>query len=132
MLSHDNDNTITNPYDIVNTFHNYFASIAKTTKSNIKYSHKHFSHYLKEECDSTIFLKPPSKEEIGNIISSLNANKASDPNSIPYRILFLLKNEISMQLANLFNLSFDTGVFPSILKSPVWAREQNFKGHHNL
>ena len=33
----DNDDTITNPYDIANTFNNYFASIAKTSKkaSNI-------------------------------------------------------------------------------------------------
>ena len=48
--------------------------------------------------------------------SSLNSNKASGPNSIAYRILFLLKNEISMQLADLFNLSFITGIFPSVLK----------------
>ena len=36
-----------------------------------KYSYKHFSDYLKEKYESTIFLKPTSKEEIGNIISSL-------------------------------------------------------------
>ena len=32
VLSFDNGDTITNPYDIVNTFNNYFASIAETTK----------------------------------------------------------------------------------------------------
>ena len=64
----------------------------------------------------TIFLQPTDKEEIANIISSLNSNKASGPNSIPYRILFRLKNEISKQLADLFNLSFMTGIFPSVLK----------------
>ena len=53
VLSHDNGNNITNPYNIANTFNNYFASIAETTKNNIKYLHKHFSDYLKEECDST-------------------------------------------------------------------------------
>ena len=31
-LSLDNGDTITNPYDIANTFDNYFASIAETTK----------------------------------------------------------------------------------------------------
>ena len=83
VLSCNNGNTITNPYDIANTLNNYFASIAETTKNNIQYSHTHFSDYLKEECGSTIFLKPTSKEEIGNIISSLNSNKVSGPNSIP-------------------------------------------------
>ena len=46
VLSLDNGDTITNPYDIANTFNNYFASIAETTKKSIKYSHKHFSDYL--------------------------------------------------------------------------------------
>ena len=99
-LSLDNDDTI-------------FASIAKTTKKKKKI-HKHFSDCLSNETSSTIFLQPTDKEEIANI-SSLNSNKASGPNSIPYRILFLLKNEILKQLADLFNLSFTTGVFPFVL-----------------
>ena len=32
VLSLDNGDTITNPYDIAKTFNNYFASIAETTK----------------------------------------------------------------------------------------------------
>ena len=91
MLSLDNGDTITNPYDIANTFNNYFASIAETTKRSIKYSHKHFSDYLSNESSSTIFLQPTDKEEIGNIISSLDSNKASGSNTIYNRILFLLK-----------------------------------------
>ena len=117
VLSLDNGDTITNPYDIANTSNNYFASIAETTKKSIKYTHKHFSDFLSNESNSTIFPQPTDKEEIANIISSLNSSKASGPNSIPYRILFLLKNEISKQLADLFNLSFMTGVFSSVLKT---------------
>ena len=62
-----------------------------------------------------------------NIISSLNSNKVSGPNSIPYRVLFLLKNEISMQLADLFNFSFMTSVFASVLKTakvaPIFKKD---------
>ena len=43
VLSLDNGDTTTNPYDIVNNFNNYFASIAETSKKSIKYTHKHFS-----------------------------------------------------------------------------------------
>ena len=86
VLSFDNGDTITNPYDIANTFNNYFASITETTKKSKKYSHKHFSDYLSNESDSTIFLQPTDKEEIANIISSLNSSKASGPNSIRYRL----------------------------------------------
>ena len=69
MPSLDNGNIITNPYDIANTFNNYFASIAETTKKSIKYKHKLFSEYLSNESDGTIFLQPTDKEEIVNIIS---------------------------------------------------------------
>ena len=116
VLSLNNGDTITNPYDISNTFNNYFAFIAETTKKSINYSHKHFSDYLSNKSSSTIFLEPAEKEEIANIISSFNSKKSSGPNSIPYGKLFLLKNEISKQLKDLFNISFMTGVFPSVLK----------------
>ena len=111
ILFLDNGDTITNPYGTASTFNNYFASIAETARKSIKYSHKHLSN----ESSSTIFLQPIDIEEIANIISSLNSNKASGPNSIRYRILFLLKNEISKQLPDIFHLSFMTGVFPSVL-----------------
>ena len=43
-------------------------------------------------------------------------NKSSGPNSILYNILNLLKKGISKQLADLFNLSLSSDVFPSLLK----------------
>ena len=46
------------PCDIVNTFNNYFASVAKTSKKSIKYSHKLFSDYLSNESSGTVFLQP--------------------------------------------------------------------------
>ena len=111
VLSLDNGDTITKPYDIANTFNNCFASVAEITKKSIKYSHTNFSDYLSNESISTLFLQRTDREEIVNIISSLNSSKASGPNIIFYRTLFLLKNEISKQLADLFNLSFMTGAF---------------------
>ena len=38
VLSLDNDDTITNSYGIANTFNNYFASIAETTKKHKIYT----------------------------------------------------------------------------------------------
>ena len=83
MFNHatlDHDDTTTNSYNIANTFNNCFASTAETTKR--KYSHKPFSDYLSNESSSTIFLQSTDKEEIANIISTLNSNKASGPSSI--------------------------------------------------
>ena len=115
-LSHG-ENTTTNSCEIANVFNNYFASVAEIGKQNINYSHKHFSEYLKHQCNNSIFIQPTDSEEIANIISSLNINKACGPFSIPNKILILLKQDISMQLADLFNISFSSGSFPSILKT---------------
>ena len=48
VLSLDNGDTITNPYDIANTFNNYFASIAETTNyvSQMKVIVQHFCNLL--------------------------------------------------------------------------------------
>ena len=109
--------TISNPLAISNIFNNYFSSIAGKTKLNISFSHKHFSDFLKNRSNISFFISPTDKSEIENIISSLDSNKSVGPNSIPTKILKLLKNDISSQLSEIFNISFSSGVFPSILKT---------------
>ena len=111
-----NDVTISDPCDIANAFNNYFSSVAKKTKDNINYSHKHYSDYLSDKCKNSFFIHPTNKDEIADIISSLDKNKSVGPYSIPNNILILLKNEISNPLADLFNLFFSSGKFSSILK----------------
>ena len=69
VLSLNNGDAETNPFDIANAFKNYFVSIAETMKKT-NYSHKHFSDYLPNKSSTTIFLEPTDKEEIANIISS--------------------------------------------------------------
>ena len=74
-----------------------FFSIASQTKINIKYSHKHFSDFLKNRTQN-YFLSPTDKDEITLIISSLYSTKSVGPNTIPTKILKLLKNDTSYQL----------------------------------
>ena len=75
----------------------------------------------------TFFIYLATKEEICNIISSLNPNKSTGPFSIPLKILKLLKKDISFQLNDIFYLSVATGVFPTNLKAaeviPVHKKE---------
>ena len=111
-----NNRTITDPTTMSNVFNNYFTSIAEKTKSNIKFSPKHYTDYLSSTNTNTFFLTPTDKNEIAFIISSLDSHKSSGPNSIPVKILKLLKNDISQQLSDIFNMSFLTGQFPSVLK----------------
>ena len=100
--------TNTNIYTNTNTniFSNFFTSAAAKTKESIKYSHKYFSNFLKKRSDDSFFLSPTDKYEITNIISSLDPNKSTGPNGTPTKIIKLLKNDISTQLSDIFNVSF--------------------------
>ena len=85
------ENVITNPYDIANIFNNYFSSVADTAKENVKYSHKHFSDFLNNQCNNSILIQPIEGDKTANIKSTLNMNKSSGLKCIPYKILNLLK-----------------------------------------
>ena len=119
VLSYENGDTVNSPSETANTL-----------KIFIKYSSKHFSDYLLYETSSAILLQPTGKEEIANIIPSLNYSKTSGPKRLPHGILFLVKNEISKQLADILNLSFMTGVSSSVLKTakvvPVFKKDSKF------
>ena len=55
--------------------------------------------------------------EVTSIINSLNARKAFGPASIPTNFLKLFKNELSKPISLLANISLDTSMFRSILKT---------------
>ena len=85
-----------------NVFNNYFTSIAEKTKSNVKFSPKNYTDYLSNTNTNMFLLTPTEKNEISFIISSLDSHKSSGPNSIPVKMLKLLKNDISQQLSDIF------------------------------
>ena len=111
-----NNEAITNPSDIANAFNNYFAKVVIDIQSSIRYSKKKYDYLLPLNIESFL-LTPTDSTEVSNIISSLNQNKSDGPNSIPIKILKLFNKDISYQLAILFNQSFSSGIFPSILKT---------------
>ena len=109
-LKHNNK-TVTNPVEIANIFNKHFVSVAEKTRANVNYSHKHFSEYMENNSSNSFFLSPTNENKILGIISSSNSNKSVGPNSIPTRILKLLKDEISSNLSDIYNISFSMGIF---------------------
>ena len=81
---------------------------AEETKKYINPSHKHFSELLKNRTQNSFFLSPTNKSEIQNIISSLDSNKSFGPNSIPTKILKLLKNFNKQKKLFKFHFDFDS------------------------
>ena len=85
-------------------------------KSNIKSNFKSFDQYLTEPCKESFLISPCTKNEILEIISSLDYNKAVGINSITIKILKLAKEQIAKHLCFIYNLPFTTGIFPDSLK----------------
>lgn len=107
--------------------------LKKTTKVNMNSSHKNSSGFVKDRHQNSFLLGPINKLEI--LISSLDSSKSVRPNSIPMKMLKLLKNVISCQLAAILNISFSTGALPTTLKVvrvvPVYEKDSNldFSNH---
>ena len=87
--------------------------IAEKTKTKIRFSNKSSDEFLQHSNEKSFYLKPTSSDEMVNLISSLNESKSAGPNSLITKILKHLKNNVLLQITNIFNLSFSTGVFPS-------------------
>ena len=128
----DNGKTLTEPIDIANSFNKYYASIADEILKKRKYNgNKSFADYLTNPSEKTFALFDCNPIEILNIITTINPKKSVGPCSIPTIILHMLKNEISHPLSIIFNLSFQTGVFPDMLKSakviPIFKKGSKLK-----
>ena len=67
-----------------------------------------YTDYRQGDNLNSFFITPTDSEEVIPIISSLSDNKSSGPNSVPTRILKLLKKDISTHLGDIFNLSFSS------------------------
>ena len=56
-----------------------------------------------------------SMEEVLDVINLLQ-NKSSRPYSIPFKLLMLIPDLLIIPLAHIINISFNTGVYPDLLK----------------
>ena len=132
-----NNKTVTSPFKIANGFSYYFSNVALNIQSSVKYSAKKLHEFLPSlSIKSFFFLSPTDKNETGSIIFALDSQKVSGTNSIPIKILKLMKNDISDQLSVLFNLSFSCGSFATILKTskvtPTYKKDSKLKSSNYI
>ena len=90
MLTHKGA-TVTDPLHITNIFNDHFSSVAEKTKANIKFLNRSFQNFLHHPNEELLFITPRDAHEVNLIISLLNSNKSTGPNSLPTQILKLLK-----------------------------------------
>ena len=93
-------------------FNNYFTFIGKNFQETIPPIRKDYAQYLKTLSKSNFSIKPIKPDEICDIIKTLKNSKSTDPNSIPTKILKIIKKSISTPLSTIINNSFANETFP--------------------
>ena len=113
----DKDKILTNQKEIAEHFNCYFSGIADNILKKRKFEGSHsYQEYLKHPLPNSHMFFDCDPEEVECLISSLEMTKASGPFSIPVNVLHMLKNDISIPLSKIFNLSLRTGTHPDCLK----------------
>ena len=107
-----NEIYITDQNEIAKNFNKHFATIAEKIDNKTPKSKQKVTDYLKHRNLNSFFLKPVNEKEIQNIISNTANNKAVGPNSVPNFLLKQFKEELSIPLSLIINMSFKTGIFP--------------------
>ena len=97
---------------IAKNFSKYFATIAEKIDNKTPKSKPKITDYLKHRNLNSFFLEPVNEKEIQNITSNTANNKAVGPNSVPNFLLKQFKEELSIPLSLIINMSFKTGIFP--------------------
>ena len=72
-------------------FNNFFISIGKNLQETIPPTRKDYAQYLKTPSKSNFSIKPIKLEEICDIFKTLKNSKSTSPNSIPTKILKIIK-----------------------------------------
>ena len=113
-----NGKLLTNPNDISASFNEFFSTCAdeilKVTEPVLP------SEVVVEvEPSRSMYLNPPSYNELNNIVSSLKNNSAAGYDGISTRVIKALRPKSIAVLVHLISVIFATGVFPDNLKVAV-------------
>lgn len=108
-----NDVVITDPKLIATSFNEYFVNMICNKKKSDKVEHR------VKALKSSIFLCPCTECEVKAIIKSLSNSRAVGFDEISTMVIKNCVNELSPIVSHLINLSFETGVFPTVLKKSV-------------
>jgi len=104
---------------VVNEFNTYFANIGPKMAATVSPTNLRYTEFLTNPNPNTMFLNPITAEEINNIIINLKDTKPYDHYEMPIEIIKKISHIISEPLTHLFNQSFVTGIFPTVMKQAI-------------
>jgi len=103
---------------IANTFNKFFTEIGTKLDSQIPTNNPqcNIKQFLNDSNTQSLTFEHTSRDEISNIIDSLDETKSSGPCNIPISMIKMSKHYIAEPLSDICNKSFEDGIFPDINK----------------
>ena len=100
-----------------NILNKYFASIGHKLGTNTSQPDSHFTDYLKDtQIRDSFFCTPITSSEVESEILSIPNKKFHGLYSCPTKILKCARSFTSKAIAEMINISIQSGIYPSILK----------------
>ena len=103
---------IDDPSQMSSIFNEYFVNAADSINKTISRTPDSPLRYLGSTNENSLFLSPVTPFEVEDIVSNISSSKSTGPQSVPIKLLKILKHHISHPLAELVNQTFLKGVFP--------------------
>ena len=122
-----NQNKISSEFKIDNTlicdkkqiseeFNKFFVNIGPSLAQKIPTCNAHYSDFLSNKVTNSLYLNPICNEEIISLVSKFHSKKSSGFDNISMQLIKKTISSIVKPLTNIFNKSFETGVFPDDMK----------------
>ena len=133
VLSDENDNPITNPVDISNTFNKYFTSIGANlcNASNYTNNPNFYNVPTSPTCPNSLYLNLMTVIDVKSYIINMKINKATKSDCPSIKYIKLSIEIISPYICDIFNQCIQEGIFPDNLKSaeviPIFKRGNKTK-----
>jgi len=113
-----NSEEITNPENVAELFHSYFRKISKKLlkQNENKIPNSENQHLKIKESTKTMFLFPAKESEVEKVEKGLKNKLSAGINEIPDYAVKQCITLLKKPLANIYNASLESGIFPDQLK----------------
>ena len=110
-----NNQLVSDPEVIANSFNEYFVSIGRKLAEKIQPA-QHFSSYLNVRSESVFNFVPVTEQNISDIIKNLKNKSSYGHDCLSNILIKRVQNVLIEPLTFLINQSLSTGIFPNELK----------------
>lgn len=107
---------IDNQSFIAEHFNDFFTSIAQKTVQQVIPTDKPPDEYITTINDLEFIITPTFPSEVIEVVDSMKSKNSTDSNDLSVKFLKNIIWQIAIPLVHIFNLSFESGVFPDNLK----------------